>query len=249
MPPSCISIFSTRIDHLSREETLRTIDGFLQENAFHHIATVNPEFLLEARTNRSFRDTLNACDLNIVDGFGLHLAFLRKGMLLRDRMTGADLTVSLLRHAEKNGQSVFFAIRRNGLSLWEDVRKTLTEHYPKLRAAGADIGWETSPSMLRADLREKIQNADIVLCNFGAPYQELFLAALGKGPKTPRLAIGIGGSLDFLTGKAVRAPKWMRQYGIEWLWRLMRQPKRFRRIVNAVILFPLLVIADVSGKR
>jgi N-acetylglucosaminyldiphosphoundecaprenol N-acetyl-beta-D-mannosaminyltransferase len=87
-----------------------------------------------------------------------------------------------------------------------------------------------------------IQNTkyEILFCNFGAPHQEKFLNSL-KSAKI-RLAMGVGGSFDYVTGKLQRAPRAMRIFGLEWLWRLILQPKRWRRIWNAVIVFPIKII-------
>jgi len=87
------------------------------------------------------------------------------------------------------------------------------------------------------------------LCNFGAPYQELLLAGLRNQPGTIRVAMGVGGSFDFLTGKVKRAPRWMRAVGLEWLWRLLLQPRRLKRIWNAVVVFPVQVfLKNKPGK-
>ena len=235
-------IFQTRIDNLTRAETLQSIDAFLAQKDFHQIATVNPEFLLQARKDASFQKTLNGCSLNIADGFGLHVALWRQGKYLRSRITGADVMMYVLQQAEAQKLRVFCLVRADGLSHWSDVRRALKKQFPLLRVDGFDMDHTHSFDMLRATLQDRIKTSDIVLCNFGAPYQEVFLARLRNTKNSIRVAVGIGGSFDFITHKIKRAPRIMRKLGLEWLWRLIQQPSRFQRILNAVIVFPLLVL-------
>ena len=88
----------------------------------------------------------------------------------------------------------------------------------------------------------KTKNYELFLCNFGAPYQEKFINSLKNDILW--VAMGVGGSFDYVTGKTKRAPKIMRIFGLEWLWRLILQPKRIKRIINAVIIFPIKVILN-----
>lgn len=228
-------VFDTRIDNLSREEIEKTVDGFLEGNKFHHIATINPEFLLLAGENQMFQDTLNACDLNVADGFGLHFAFRRGGERLRGRYPGVDLMRYIFSVAEKKRLRVFLVARQDGLSTWKETVLALRQKYPKLSLSGAFAhAYAKDFSKIHSQARE----CDIVLCNFGAPSQELFLAGLRNDPGSIRLAMGVGGSFDYISGKIKRAPRWMRAIGLEWLYRLVQQPKRWKRIWNAAVVFP-----------
>lgn len=235
-------IFQTRIDNLTRAEILQSIDTFLAHKEFRQIATVNPEFLLQARKDEAFQKTLNSCSLNVADGFGLHVALWRKGEHLLSRIAGADIMTYVLQQAEKKKLRVFCLVRADGLSQWSDVKRALKKQFPALRMDGFEMSHTHSFDMLRATLQDRIKTSDIILCNFGAPQQEFFLAGLRNTKSIIRVAIGIGGSFDFLTQKIQRAPQFMRRCGLEWLWRLIQQPSRFQRIINAVIVFPLLVL-------
>ncbi|MDD5083386.1 MAG: WecB/TagA/CpsF family glycosyltransferase [Candidatus Moranbacteria bacterium] len=239
-------IFNTRVDNLKKQDIFRIIDDSLQSDSFHQIATINPEFLLLARKNSAFRDILNGCDLNVSDGVGVHVAFWRQGERLWARMAGADLMAYILQQAQEKHLSVMCIIRKDGLSIWKDIRRALKKFYPTLHVEGMDIGHAMSIDMLRAETQQRISGSNILLCNFGVPYQEVFLAGLRKNQSAIRVAMGVGGSFDFLTGKLKRAPKWMRDTGLEWLWRLLLQPKRFKRIWKAVVIFPLRVILRIK---
>ncbi len=238
-----MNILGVRVDNLSKKEILEKIEFFLNEGGFHQIATVNPEFILEAQKNTEFRQILNRSSLNVADGIGLKYAFIWNGAWLKTRLAGADLMDEILRIANKKDLNVFLAINKNGLSSLEEIKTALLKKYPKLKVNGADI----DPRNLSYKLKPKTYN--LLFCNFGAPYQERFINS--QKNDILGLAMGVGGSFDFLTGKTPRAPKWMRKIGLEWLFRLILEPRyRFGRIFRAVTIFPIKVILDgYYGKK
>ena len=237
-----MDILGVKIDNLGRSEILNRISGFLSENKFHQIATVNPEFILTAEKNPEFKKILNNCDLNIADGIGIWFAFLRFGKYLKSRIAGADLMLEILKLANDRGLNIFLACRRDGLSSFEEIRDAIHKIYPKLNIGGANLSChsERSEESQRsfANAQDDKNDSKIVFVNFGAPHQEIFINSVKND--NIKLAMGVGGSFDFLTGKIKRAPKFLRCIGLEWLWRLLQEPKRFRRIFSAVIVFPIL---------
>jgi len=234
-----MEILGVRVDNLEKKELLEKVAGFLDSNSFHQIATVNPEFILEAQKDKEFRNVLNECDLNVADGMGIWFSYFRFGKILKCRMAGADLMLEILKMANEKKLKIFLAVNGRGLSSWQKTSIAIKKIYSDIEIDGDNIDAK--------DTRYKIQDTryDIVFCNFGAPEQEKFLHSLKSinGSKI-KLAMGVGGSFDYLTGKIKRAPKWMRKMGIEWLWRLILQPKRIKRIFNAVIIFPIKVILN-----
>jgi len=229
-----MEVLNVKIDNLSKKEILNQIELFLAEPRFHRIVTINPEFILEAQKNPEFRDVLNASDLNVADGVGIWFAFLRFGRILKTRLAGADLMLEILRLAQEKNLKIFLAANKNGLSTWQETRTAILKIYPRLIISGANV------DIKNTDDRLLMTNDTLLLCNFGAPFQELFINQVKCD--TIRLAMGVGGAFDFLTGKIKRAPKWMRKLGLEWLWRLILQPKRIGRIFRAVVVFPVKVI-------
>lgn len=230
-------ILGIPIDNLTREEIFARAETFLNKGGFHQIVTINPEFLLEAEKNKDFRVALERCDLRVADGFGITLAFLFKGEKLKCRFPGADLMEEILNIAEKKKLSVYLAIRKDGLSSFEEIKSALLKKYPSLKIDGCDFGIMEDVSLSLITY----PTSPILFCNFGAPQQEIFLNNL-KNQNNIRLAMGVGGSFDYLTGKLWRAPKWLRSIGLEWFWRLIQQLKRWKRIWNAVVVFPFRVI-------
>lgn len=227
-----MQILGIRIDNLTKKEILTKITGFLNEKKFHQIATINPEFILEAQENVEFKNVLNNCTLNIADGFGIKLAFWRFSKHLKCRIAGADLLREILIIANKKKLRLFLAINKDGLSSFEEIKKNILNIYPQLEINGGDF------EKNNLNYIQPIYN--ILLCNFGAPYQEMFLNI--QKDAIISLAMGVGGSFDFMTGKIRRAPVFMQRIGLEWLWRLIYQPKRLPRILHATILFPLKIL-------
>lgn len=257
-----MNILGVKIDNLSRKEILEKIEGFLREDKFHQIATINPEFILHAQKDKKFKNILNSCDLNIADGIGIKFAFWRLGLQkLKTKIAGVDLMKEILRIANNRGLGVYLITNKDGLSNWKETRGAILRTYSSLKINGSNLNChsepaeESNPDEIRSldfarDDMNKIGNYNILFCNFGAPYQEKFLYSLKnlKDAKI-RLAMGVGGSFDFLTGKLRRAPLWMRKIGLEWLFRLIQQPRRFRRIFNAVIIFPIRIIFGYDKEK
>jgi len=239
-----MKILGVTIDHATRQEVNVRVDAFLAGETFHQIATVNPEFLLEAEKNPEFRHVLNGCNLRVVDGFGIVLAGWFHGVRFH-RYPGSDLMLRILAKAEREHLPVFFAVKRGGLSTYDDVVHAVQKIYPKLIFSGEDIDFGNI-----GNWKLEIGNSAIVFCNAGSPLQELFIERLKKRGAPSRIGMGVGGSFDYLTGKRKRAPRWMRRAGLEWLWRLITlsvpcgnhgtaypKSRRAFRIWNATVVF------------
>lgn len=225
-------ILGIDIDESSRAETLACLEAMLDEPHFHRIATVNPEFLVRAESDSTFRVNLLQAERRIADGFGITLvAFLRRARVPA-RFAGADLTEKILALAQDRGSAVYLAVRADGLSSFRETKAAILRRYPDLIVTGDVI---RPPEA--AQYRSSAARARIVLCNFGAPEQEYFVESLRTAPGDIRLALGVGGSFDYWTGKQTRAPRFMRTAGLEWLWRLISQPKRIGRIFQATVVF------------
>lgn len=206
-----------------REDILAKVRKYLKEPTFHRIATINPEFLVLGEKDQSFKDSLLAADLSIADGFGIVLAGWLRGKKIT-RIPGADLLDYILNLADESHYKIALVIKESGLSSYEEIKSVLVKKYPNIQFVS-----ETT-------------QAAVVICNFGAPEQEIFLESLRSNPGNIRLAVGVGGSVDYLTGKLKRAPKIMRFFGLEWLWRLILQPRRIKRIWNATVIFLIKIL-------
>ncbi|MFC1638295.1 WecB/TagA/CpsF family glycosyltransferase [Patescibacteria group bacterium] len=236
-----IEVLKVKIDNLDKKSALEKLDYFLRGDSFNQIVTINPEFVLEAQKNRRFRDILNNAELGLVDGVGINLAFWRNGMRLKSRMTGMNLIWNVLEKANEERLKVFLIASKDGISDWRTTRQAIRERYPFLKICGMNL----NPNVTNANgLRNisKLQGSDILFCNFGAPHQEIFINSVRDCEAKIKLAVGVGGSFDFISGKIRRAPKFVRILGLEWLWRLFVQPWRIKRIFRAVVIFPIKVL-------
>ncbi|MBU1992726.1 WecB/TagA/CpsF family glycosyltransferase, partial [Patescibacteria group bacterium] len=124
------------------------------------------------------------------------------------------------------------------------VAEEVKEKFKKAKIVGT---YEGSPAPKQEKkIRELIVNSgtEVLFVAYGAPAQEMWISRNLKFLKTVRLAVGVGGAFDFLSGKVKRAPGWMRKIGLEWLYRLIKEPRRIRRIINAVIKFPYKIISS-----
>jgi len=223
------TLLGVPISGLNEAEIKQQLKTFLEGSSFNHVATVNPEFLVEAHKNKAFKKLLNHTALNVCDGFGI--SFWTKILYKKNitRITGVSLAETLCAMAADQQKSVYFL---GGFGVAEKVAELMAQKHPTLKVAGFEDG---SPKTLSPELKNA--QPDIIFVAFGAPAQEFWIDTFKPELKQTKIAIGIGGTFDFWTGKAVRAPKLMQKLGREWLWRLITQPKRLKRIYNSVVVF------------
>lgn len=229
-----ITILGVAIDNITEGEAIDRIAGFIEQGGPHHVVTVNPEFVMEARRNAAFRRVLSAADLATPDGFGLVLVARMRGTPFRGRVTGIDLVQRLAAVAAQRGWSIYLLGAAPGVA--ERAAAVLQQRHPGLRIAGCYAG--TPHPVDEPSIRELVAGAhpDVLLVAYGHPAQDLWIARNQPLLRVP-VAIGVGGAFDYLAGVVPRAPAWMRRLGLEWLYRLVRQPHRWRRILIAVPLF------------
>jgi N-acetylglucosaminyldiphosphoundecaprenol N-acetyl-beta-D-mannosaminyltransferase len=241
-------IFNTEISTLTKKQTLEKIQEFLTDGKQRYIVTPNPEFLLEAERDQEFASILNHADLAVPDGFGLVCAGLAMGKIIH-KFPGVELVELMLDQLIINNEKLIMKIGiinwEDGLSNAEEIQKFLTNRYSKLEFMVIDIPREFSPLLLQGACLAGRQgvggggfNPDILFVALGSPWQEKWIYHNLKNLPSVKIAMGVGGSFDFITQKIKRAPKIFRVLGLEWIWRLIKQPWRRKRIFNAAIVFP-----------
>ena len=235
-----VTILNIDIDQISRKEIDSVLAEKLNGDKLCQIATVNPEFLVEADRNESFAQSLKNADLKICDGIGISLLsrlFLNKKI---ERIAGVEVAERVCKMCEKTGKSIFFL---GGFGVVHKVEQKICSKYPNLKVAGAIDGTVTTFDAV-ADAKP-----DAILVAFGAPQQEIWIQEYGRRIPSLRIAVGVGGTFDFWAGKARRAPEALQRIGLEWLWRLILEPhKRGKRICKAVCVFPYLFVKSVLKK-
>jgi len=233
-----IKILGVKINKLTTKEVLEKIEEFLLSDEQYQVVTLNSEILLEAQKDEEYFYILNNADLAVLDGSGPKFASLTTGNNL-ERIPGVDLTEKILRIAENKKLKVAVLNWRGGLSKKEDIEKALAKKYPDLKFVAENVERDfTDFTKTKSLARLREFEPDILFITLGAPHQEKFIYHNLDKISSAKLALGVGGSFDFISGKIKRAPLIFRKLGIEWLWRLMMQPWRWKRIYNAVIIFP-----------
>lgn len=229
-------ILGVRVDDLNFNEVMAKIASFLKQKKLAQIVTVNPEFILTAQKDRQFRLILNKAALSIPDGAGLQLAAKILGQKIGPRITGVDLTWEIAKFAVEKEYRLFLLGAKEGIA--KKAAQRLKLIYPHLQIVGTYAGYPHEKG-----LTEKINQskADILLVAFGAPKQDKFIYENRSRLKV-KVAMGVGGTFDYIAGVLPRAPKFLRKLGLEWLFRLVIEPKRIGRIFRAVVIFPLAVL-------
>jgi N-acetylglucosaminyldiphosphoundecaprenol N-acetyl-beta-D-mannosaminyltransferase len=230
-----------------KEKILLEIENIFKKNGRVFIATPNPEILLKARKRAEFHQTLQSFDIRISDGIGLVFASRFLGAAIPERVSGVDLIVPLAKLAADFGQRILLVgdteeVNRSAVELLGRVLPGVAvTGIGKVTIQRGSDGWDC-PMPVRKLLDEPTQT--FLLVALGAEKQEEWILEHAVTRPHIRGAIGIGGALAMLTGKYPRAPRFLHLLGLEWLWRLILEPRRFVRIWRAVIVFPLTVIYD-----
>lgn len=234
------------IDPVTRKEAVARIKEMLMGNAQHHIATPNSEMLVEASRNPTFKNVLHQTSLNLPDSAGLLWAAKRTHQRLPERVTGVDTVIDLCRELNE-ATPIFLLGAAPGIA--EQAARKLQSMNPHLQIAGAFAGSPREEDAAEIIQRINVSNAVLLLVAYGAPAQDLWIHQNLKSLPSVRVAMGIGGTFDFLAGTRKRAPKIFQTLGLEWLWRLMIEPSRLPRIWTATVVFPWKIMAEDTVKR
>jgi N-acetylglucosaminyldiphosphoundecaprenol N-acetyl-beta-D-mannosaminyltransferase len=205
---------------------LALIDQFVRAGVPRQICTVNPEFIMLAQKDKEFKQILDRSVLNLPDGIGVVWAAQRLGQPVRERVAGSDLVGMIADRAQTTGWRIFLLGAAEGVA--EQAAIKLSKRYPLTHIVGAYAGSPRPED--EADIAAQIRSsgANVLLVAYGAPKQDKWIARNLERTGVA-VAMGIGGSLDFIVGTQQRAPRWMQRVGLEWLYRLIREPWRWRR--------------------
>lgn len=223
---SYLRILGVRVDALTYADLLARIAAFIGEGTPHQIATVNPEFVMEARRNPAFAAALERSDLCLADGVGLLWAARRMGRTLPERVTGSDGVPMIAQRAAERGWRVYLLGAGPGVA--QRTAGILQTRYPGLDVAGAYAGSPADAEAPEIITRIREARPDILFVAYGAPKQDLWIDKHRQELWAP-VMMGVGGSFDFIAGVQKRAPRWLQRLNLEWLFRLLSQPWRWRR--------------------
>ena len=231
---------------MGMEETVSYCEALIQSQETHHVITANPEIVMLAQEKAELKEIIENAQLVTCDGTGIVWATRNTDFPAKERVTGYDLTLQLLSLSEKKGFSVYFVGSK------PEVMKLAVENskkrWPTLSIAGYHHGYFRvgDEEKIISDIREK--KPSILFVALGAPKQEYWISKNMDELNVP-LVIGVGGSLDVLSGTIKRAPKLWQTWHLEWLYRLFQQPSRWNRMI-AIPKFVVNVLINekMSGK-
>lgn len=239
---NCWRLLGLPVDRVDMEAAIAAVDDLIERArrarlhpftdgdspALHQIVTLNPEMVMAARRDARLRGIIQRAELVVADGVGVVWASRLLSGGLRERVAGVDLIERLAPVAAQRGYRLFLLGGRPGVAV--EAAHRLRARSPELVIAGVHDG-SSEPcdaSAILAAIRDA--DPDLLCVAFGSPTQERWLADHSQQLGAV-VAVGIGGALDFIAGAAKRAPRWMRALGLEWLYRLARQPWRWRRML------------------
>ncbi|MBI2475122.1 WecB/TagA/CpsF family glycosyltransferase [Candidatus Uhrbacteria bacterium] len=241
-------IFGVPFDDISTQEITDLFLKWLNGAQAKIVFTPNPEFLLKSRKDSDFTNVLNQSDLSLADGVGVKFAISAlTNRQLKNRQTGIDALILLAGICSMTNKKLVLLGGKNFVS--QSAANILKKRFHNLNVDSVDLGLVLGNSEsvsisdeLTNEIIKSEPNVLAVALSFGK--QERFILEISQKIPSLKIIIGVGGAFDTISGRLKRAPLWMRKNGLEWLWRVIIEPKRICRILNAVVVFPLLVIWD-----
>ena len=232
-------VLGVAFDNVTIDEAVDRALALLEEEGPHLVVTPNPEIVQRAEKDPEFAGILAQADLVLPDGVGVIYAAKILGRPLRARVPGIDFAAALLARVAGTGKRLFLLGAAPGVA--ELAAVNLRAAYPGLVVCGFHDGYFKEDRPVADAIREA--RADLVFVCLGAPKQEKWIAANGAAAGA-RLYVGLGGSLDVFAGKVERAPESFQRLGLEWLYRLLKQPSRIGRMAK----LPLFLVSAVGAR-
>lgn len=224
-----IEIVGIKIDNVNMDEAADRLTEYLDSDTYNMVFTPNSEILYTAVKDRELERILNCGRLVAPDGIGVVIASRFYGTPVKERVAGFDLMIRLMGIADSRGSSVYLLGGKEGVA--EEAAIKLTESYGNLRIAGTRNGFFEEDSEDKIINEINNSNADILIAALGAPKQEKFIYKHSDKLRV-KIAMGVGGSLDVLAGRIKRAPEFYQKAGLEWFYRLMKEPGRIIRVLR-----------------
>jgi len=225
-PPRTLTLLGLRLDNPSMREATAAIEAALEAPAPRQIAFVNADCFNRAAHDAEYRDVLGRAATVWPDGLGVRLAGWLHGQPVRENINGTDLFPRLCATLAGTPHSVFLLGGQPGVAA--RVAGWIATHHPTVHVAGTAHGYFAASEEALVIDQVRRSGATLLLVAFGAPRQDVWIArhldALGV-----KVAIGVGGLFDFYSGRIRRAAPWLRELGLEWLWRLLQEPRRLWR--------------------
>ena len=233
------------IDLVSFSEALCKVDDSIRERSGMQIVTINPEMINQGHAIPEMDEILKNAEMILPDGVGVKIALKLKG-INQERIAGIEFAKKVIELCAKNGYKIaLFGAKQEVI---EKTSENLLKEYPELKIVYSRNGYFSKEE--EQQIKEDIKNAgpDVIFTALGAPKQEIFNKEM-KQLLPGSVFIGIGGSFDVWSGMVQRAPEIWQKTGLEWLYRTLKEPQRFKRIFPTLPLFLIKVIIEVISEK
>ena len=237
-------VMTISFDNITMEQAVGSAMGHITARSRCRVVTPNAEFALEAKKNSRFLNILNTSQLVLADGISVVLASKIIGDPMQGRVTGVGFAQALAAAMAKEGRSIYLLGAKPGVA--EQAAEKLLQTYPGLKIAGTHDGYFKEEGPVVAAINAA--KPDALLVCLGAPKQEYFMEDHDADLEVPVMA-GLGGSMDVLAGNVQRAPEFFQKYGLEWLYRLCKEPQRWRRMIKLPLYLWDAVIWRIKGGK
>jgi len=218
-----VDILGITVNKYSMQETVGKICKAVEEQVTIRVVTANPEMIYASGHDQRLKKLINSADVVTADGIGVVWAARWLGTPIQERVTGIDLVQALFPVADKHKWRIFFLGGKPGVA--HRAGNQVVRKYPGI-AWGESHGYFNSEDEAHVVERIRCFQPDILLVGLGAPRQEYWIA---EHPELATVSVGVGGSFDALAGNVIRAPKRVQEFQLEWLYRLWKEPWRWKR--------------------
>lgn len=234
------------MDCVSANDAIVLSAIMLVDGRQHMIVTPNPEMVLAAQSDGDLRQILNKADLALPDGTGILWAAKKLGVDLKERVTGTDFIYDLAGLASRRGEKMALIGGEHGVA--QKAASELQKKFLNLEVRGFDCGKISDQISHEVLSAVEEWRPEVLVVGLGAGKQEKLISKILPQLPGVKIAIGVGGALDYISGRALRAPKRWQDSGVEWFWRVLHEPMRLPRILNATVKFPY-VFLKTQGPR
>jgi N-acetylglucosaminyldiphosphoundecaprenol N-acetyl-beta-D-mannosaminyltransferase len=241
-----MKILGVNYDNITLAEALDRACSLLRDNNKSNIFFLNADCLYKAQKDSSYREILNSADLVLPDGIGLRLATKMLGGRMKDNCNGTDFSPLFMQRAAKEGYKIFFLGGKDGVA--EKAAENIRKKIPGIQIVGVHFGYFDNDGLLINTINNS--RADILFVSLGVPFQEKWIYK-NRNALNPKVCLGVGALLDYLSERIARAPKLMRAVHLEWLWRIGVEPKRMfkRYIIDGLKFFGIILKQKYNSLR
>lgn len=239
-----IDVLGVGFDNLTMTEAVSRGAALLEEPGCHYVVTPNPEIVEVCRENPAAMQAVNGADLVLPDGIGVVKGAAMLGTPLKEKTPGIEFAAGLMGKMAECGRSLYLLGAKPGVA--EEAAAKIVEQHPKIVICGTHDGYFKESDPVAREVAAA--QPDLLFVCLGAPKQEKWIARFGllTGAK---MAIGLGGALDVFAGNVERAPEKWQKMGMEWAYRLSREPKRFGRMAKLPLVLVKAAGQRVTGRR